>query len=327
MSFNKERLSFGLAFGLANPKIELQKDNWKDIVTEVEALGFSGIFIPDHFRPQWDPIATMSAIAAVTKNIDIGSTVFCVDYRHPVVYAKASATINLISNNRHIFGIGAGWDLRDYKMSGIPFDKAVTRIKRLEEALQIINGMWTQESTSFEGEYYKVENLPKAVDELEYAKPRLMIGGGGKMMLSLAGRCADIVNIAWRYSGGADWLHKLVLDGSSERLGEKVDVVKQAAVKAGRDPDELVLSQWIASRRMFGDLDEEKRKLAEAYGSTLDEINNCTWIMAGEPKDVVENFRRRYEDYGISHYILDGGDSPNIEDLKRLSETVVKPLS
>jgi len=322
-----DKLKVGLAFGTVNPKLNLEKDTWKTIVKEIDKLAFSGIFIVDHLHPQWDPITTMAAIAAVTEKVDIGSLVCSVDYRHPVIYAKSSATINLISNNRHIFGVGAGWDQNEYNWAGIPFDKASTRIHRLEEAVQIIKGMWTQESTSLDGKYYKVKNLPKAVYELEYAKPRLMIGGGGKMTLKLAGRHADIVNIPWRVAKGENRYQKMVLDGRYESLGKKVEVVKESAKAYGRDPDEIVYSQWIATRRIHGDPDEEKRKLAKRFNVSVEEISNCTWIMVGEMKDIVEDLRQRYEELGISYFIIDASDSPNVEDLRYLSENLVKPLS
>jgi hypothetical protein len=78
---------------------------------------------------------------------------------------------------------------------------------------------------------------------------------------------------------------------------------------------------------MNGDPLEEKKKLASRFGASLDEVNDCTWIMADEPKTVIENIKARYDDYGISHYIIDGGDSPSLEDLKILYETIIKPLS
>jgi alkanesulfonate monooxygenase SsuD/methylene tetrahydromethanopterin reductase-like flavin-dependent oxidoreductase (luciferase family) len=165
----------------------------------------------------------------------------------------------------------------DYAMAGIPFDEAATRIRRLEEAIRIIKGMWTQDSTSLDGKYYRVKNLPKAVEELRFAKPRLMIGGGGQTLLKLAGRHADVANINGRLS--------------------------------------------------VGDPLEEKRKLADRFGASLDEVDDCAWIMADEPVVVVEKIKRRFEDYGISHYIIDAGDSPSLEDLRRLYEKVIKPLS
>ena len=325
MSTSKYGINFGIKLGTSS--FPLKKDNWRELVSRVESLGFSGIFVQDHFIPQWDPLASMAGIAAVTKHIDVGSMVCCVDFRHPVVYAKASATINLISNNRHIFGIGAGWMKEDYDMSGIPFDKAITRVRRLKEAIQIIKGMWTQESTSFDGKYYQVDRLPKAVPEIEYAKPRLMIGGGRKMMLNLAGTYADIVNILVGLQSGWSDKRRLVVEGSFENLGKKVAMVRDAATAAGRDADELVYGQYLTTWRMQGDPDEGKRKLAEGFGASVDEISDCTWIMAGEAQDVVGGFKRRYEEYGITHYVIDYWDSPGIADLEYISEKIIKPLS
>jgi probable F420-dependent oxidoreductase len=323
----KTKITIGLAFGSMNPKLDLTKDTWKNTVQKIEQLGFSGIFYADHFYPIWDPIAAMTGTAAITNKIDVGSMVCCVDYRNPVIYAKASATINLISNGRHIFGIGAGWDQNDYTMAGIPYDKPETRIQRLEEALQIIKGMWTQKNTSFDGKYYRVKDLPEAVSELDYAKPRLMIGGGGNRVLRLAGRHADVANIYFKIQNTEDWLRRAVQDGGYNRLGEKVETVKRAAVKAGRDIGDIVFSQWIATRRIHGDPVAERRGLAERFGASVKEIEDCTWVMVGEPKEVVEGLRQRYEDFGISHYIIDSGDSPDIEDLEFISENIVKPLA
>jgi probable F420-dependent oxidoreductase len=328
MVSTKRAITFGLAFGARTPKLSLTRDNWKEVVTQVEVMGYSGIFIPDHFIPQWDPIAAMAAIAAITEHVDIGSMVFCNDFRHPVIHAKASATLNLISKNRHIFGIGAGWMESDYVTAGIPLDNASTRIERMVEAIKIIRGMWTQESTSFEGKHYHVKNLPKVVGELEFAKPRLMIGGGGPTMLKLAGRYADIANIAFTLGGDPETrFYRAVLDGSYERLGEKVDTISKSAESHGRDPGEIVYSQWIGTRRMFGDPVQDKRDLAKRFGTSVEEISDCTWMMVGEPGEVVESFRKRYDEYGISHYIVDAGDSPSLADLRYLYEKVIKPLS
>jgi len=100
MDSDTRKIKFGITFVTPDASLSFQRENWKQLVSKVESLGFSGIFIPDHFYPQWDPISTSAAIAAITENIDVGTIVCCVDYRHPVVHAKASATINLISNNR-----------------------------------------------------------------------------------------------------------------------------------------------------------------------------------------------------------------------------------
>ena len=127
----------------------LPAEGWIERARRIEALGYSTLFVPDHFGSQWEPVATLAAVAAVTTRLRVGSLVYDVDYRHPVVLAKAAATTHLLSGGRHEFGIGAGWMETDYVEAGIAYDRPGVRIARLEEALQIVRGMWTQEKTSF----------------------------------------------------------------------------------------------------------------------------------------------------------------------------------
>lgn len=114
---------------------------WVKSAKQYEELGYDTLFQCDHFyKTTYDPVAMLASAAAATEKLRIGSLVFDVDYRHPVVLAKAAATLHLISNGRYEFGIGAGWQVRDYVNAGIRFDRPSVRIERLEEALQIIRG-------------------------------------------------------------------------------------------------------------------------------------------------------------------------------------------
>ena len=134
---------FGVQVGM------LPAESWRERVRRIEALGYSTLFFPDHFSTQWEPVAGLAAVAAATERLNVGSLVYDVDYRHPVVLAKAAATIQLLSGGRHEFGIGAGWMQTDYVEAGIAYDRPGVRIERLEEALQIIRSMWANERTGF----------------------------------------------------------------------------------------------------------------------------------------------------------------------------------
>jgi len=175
--------------------------DWGERLRRIEALGYSTVFWPDHFTSQWDPTTALAAAAVATERLRVGSLVYDVDYRHPVIHAKAAATLHLLSGGRHEFGIGAGWMESDYREAGMLYDPPGVRIARLGEALQIILGMWTQERTSFEGEHYRVIDVARAAALPEGERPPILIGGGGARLLRLAGRYADIVanpRIAWR---------------------------------------------------------------------------------------------------------------------------------
>ena len=100
----------------------LPADGWIERVRAYERLGYSTVFCPDHFGPQWDPTALLAAAAAVTTRLRVGSLVYDVDYRHPVIHAKGAATIQLLSGGRHEFGIGAGWMQTDYDEAGMTYD-------------------------------------------------------------------------------------------------------------------------------------------------------------------------------------------------------------
>jgi alkanesulfonate monooxygenase SsuD/methylene tetrahydromethanopterin reductase-like flavin-dependent oxidoreductase (luciferase family) len=126
----------------------LPSTEWVTRVRQIEKLGYSTLFWPDHFRPQWEPVAALAAAASVTKRLHIGSLVYCVDYRHPVVLAKAAATIHLLSGGRHEFGIGAGWMESDYVQAGIRFEPPRFRIERLNEALETLSQKFQEPQSS-----------------------------------------------------------------------------------------------------------------------------------------------------------------------------------
>ncbi len=214
---------------------------WILRVRQIEKLGYSCILWPEHFRTQWEPVAALAAASAITKRLNIGSLVYCVDYRHPLVLAKAAATIQLISKGRHEFGLGAGWMESDYVHAGIRFDPPKVRIERLNEALEIIRRVWTQDQTTFLGKYYSVKDVPRAVKFSEQQCPKVFVGGGGPKLLEVAARQADIIGITPTFSKG-NFGSNTIYDFNLKRIIEKVKFVKESAERIVRDPDEIEFS-------------------------------------------------------------------------------------
>src|ERR1700680_973935 len=105
---------------------------WKDKARQVESLGYSALYLPDHFGDQLGPIAALMAAADATTKLRVGSLVFDNDYRHPTVLAKEAATLDLLSEGRFDLGLGAGWMTSDYEQAGMTYDSAGTRIGRVE---------------------------------------------------------------------------------------------------------------------------------------------------------------------------------------------------
>jgi probable F420-dependent oxidoreductase len=311
-------IRFGLATFYNRVYTPTQQD-WKEKVLQIENLGYSSIFIPDHFGtfdPQWEPIATMAAISAITKKINVGTSVLSIDYRHPAILALASSTIHMISNGRHELGIGAGWLKEEYKQLGIPFHPPKTRLERFEEAVQIIQSMWNDDVTNVNGNHFQVMDLPRSTPMQKEERPRLMIGGGGSRMMRLAGKYADIVNIT---RGAKEHFTEATL----ETLQQKVERVKSGAHSVSRDPDDIEFSVWIPRVVVTDEPSKELEKLEKEFKYPVDDIRKSTSILVGTP-DEVKSRLMEYANIGVTYYL---GAFSSFDQVKLFGESVIKPLS
>ena len=152
--------------------------------------------MPDHFGDQLAPVPALAAVAAATTTLRMGSLVFGNDYRHPLVLAKEAATLDVLSEGRFELSLGAGWMRTDYDESGITYDPPRVRVDRFEEAITILNSLLRSDGPfSFDGEHYQVHEHTLLPWPVQQPGPPLIIGGGGKRILSFAARNADIVSI------------------------------------------------------------------------------------------------------------------------------------
>jgi probable F420-dependent oxidoreductase len=301
----------------------LPRDGWVERLRQVESLGYATVFWPDHFGPQWEPVAAQAAAAAVTTRLRVGSLVYDVDYRHPVVLAKAAATIHLLSGGRCEFGIGAGWMESDYVEAGIPYDRPGVRIARLAEAVEIIRGMWSQERTSFEGRHYRIREIARAAELPAGDAPRVLIGGGGPRVLRLAGRLADIVGINPALPEGRV-TQATAADMAPERIAEKVGFVREGALAAGRDPDAIEWSTLVFVTAVTDDPKSLREALAQRTGMTPEQIADCPLFLTGSAQEIREGLLRRREAHGLSYVVIQGQDPAVLEGF---AEAVVAPLA
>ena len=179
---------------------------WITTARRVEELGYSTLLMPDRVNiGSLAPLTALAVAAGATTSLRIGSYVFCNDYRHPVLLAREAATLDLLSEGRFELGLGAGVGPSEFQQMGIPFANAGTRVSRLEETLQLMKRLFTEETVNFTGKYYTITEMkgyPRPVQ-----KPRLpiLVAGAGERMLKLAAREADIVAIGSRITRqGAD---------------------------------------------------------------------------------------------------------------------------
>jgi probable F420-dependent oxidoreductase len=275
---------------------------WKEKAREVESLGYAALYLPDHFTDQVGPIAALMAAANATKTLRVGSLVFDNDYRHPVVLAKEAATLDLLSDGRFDLGLGAGWMASDYEEAGIPFDSAGTRISRMEEALKVIKGLFTGEPFTFAGEHYRVTGIAGSPRPVQQPHPPILLGGGGRRMLRLAAREADIVNVNFDLREGAV-NRNLVRTGLAEATDEKLGWIRDAA---GERMDSIELSVTIFLANINDDRESVASAMAGGVGVEPKDILDMPHFLIGTVEDVVEDLQRRRERYGISYVIVPG---------------------
>jgi len=301
----------------------LPDDRWVERVRRIEELGYSTLFWPDHFGAQWDPMTALAAAAAVTERINVGALVYDVDYRHPVIYAKSSATLHLLSGGRSEFGLGAGWMQTDYEQAGMTYDRPGIRIERLAEALQIVTSMWVNEKTSFSGEHYQVRDIARAAALPAGQRPKILVGGGGPKVLGIAGRFADIVGINPALTEGRV-TRRTAADATPSRVREKIEWVHAGAEAAGRNLNDIELNALTFVVQITDDPGAVRQMLASNTGMTLDEVIDCPLFLTGSASEIRDRLEKQRESAGISYIVVQGQDEALLE---RFAKDIVEPLA
>ena len=275
---------------------------WREKARQIESLGYSALYLPDHFGDQPGPIAALMAAADATTTLRVGSLVFDNDYRHPVVLAKEAATLDLLSEGRFDLGLGAGWLASDYQQSGIPYDPPGTRIERLEEALVVIKGLLAGGSFRFSGRHYQVKDMEGSPSPVQKPHPPILLGGGGRRMLRLAARQADIVNVNYDLREGRV-NRALVRTGLAEATDEKLAWIKDAA---GDRLESLELSVTIFLANVTDDRDSMAASVASGLGSDPADILEMPHFLIGTVDQLAEDLIARRDRFGMSFVIVPG---------------------
>ena len=275
---------------------------WREKARLVESIGYSVLSMPDHFGDQLAPIAALMSAADATTKLRICSLVFDNDYRHPLVLAKEAATLDLLSEGRLDFGLGAGWLASDYEQAGIPLDPPGVRIDRMSEALTIIKSFFAGDTVSFTGKHYKVEGLEPFPSVVQKPHPPIVLGGGGRRMLQLAGREADIVSVNYKLSEGRI-NRKLVQTGLAEATEEKLLWIKEGA---GNRFSEIELAVSIFVANVTDDREAVAEAMAPGIGCEPRDVLEIPHFLIGTVDQIVEDLKARRERFGISYLALPG---------------------
>jgi len=293
------------------PKLDQPAAAWRDAVRRIEDSGFSTVSVSDHFTRGWmmEPTVAMMAATGVTQRLRILSLVLGNDYRHPVLLHKAMATIDVLSEGRLEVGVGAGWMASDYHAAGIPLDPPATRVERLGESVRVLKALFGPEPVTLAGDHYRITSLDGLPKPVQQPHPPLLIGGGGRRMLSLAAVEANIVGFHANLREGVI-TEAAVADMGAERFEEKVGWVRAAAAAAGRSMDDLELQLTLYVCRIT-DIPASASTSVSSFARHLNAdpalLERSPAVLCGTLEQCVEQLQERRERYGFS-YINLGGD-------------------
>jgi len=283
-------------FGIQTGQQMIEWATILDVWRKADAWGYDSLWNFDHFYPIFvDPEGpclegwtTLSALAQETRRARIGTLVNGNTYRHPCVTAKMAATLDHVSGGRLNLGIGAGWFELEHRNFGIDFKTVPARLAALEEALQIIRGMFTQTRTTVHGKHYRVTDaigLPKPVQQ---PHPPIMIGGTGeRVLLRIVAQYADMWNAS----------------ASAERMKQLIDVIARHGERVDRDPSRIEKTVLIPfCYRAAPERERFVCNLVAGMRQTTPELARRQAMIGG--KDECLETVARYGAAGVTHFIF-----------------------
>jgi F420-dependent oxidoreductase-like protein len=300
---------------------------WKRLVTEVEDLGFAGLFRSDHFtnaRPpdkdSLETIVSLTYLADHTHHIHFGPLVSPISFRHPTLLVRQAAAIDDLSGGRMILGIGAGWQEREHRLFGHELGDIPTRMARFEEGLEIITRLLnSDEPVTFEGKFFQLREAQLLPRPQRPRGPEIMIGGNGpKRTLPLVVRFADIWNGNF-LSPAAFEDRSVILDHLSRTAGRNPSEIKRTVMLGftfGRNITEL--DRRLSWRR------NNPNYANKSLDKVIEELSKDGAIV-GTPDMIVEQINA-YSRVGADEVILQWFDLDDIDGLRAFATSVLPQI-
>jgi F420-dependent oxidoreductase-like protein len=295
-------------------------DSLKNLITKAENSGFDSFWVMDHFhqiqfvgRPEEAMLegwTVISMLAAITTKIKLGTLVTGIIYRYPSVLAKIAATLDVLSKGRLFMGIGAGWNEQESLAYGISFPSNQERMLRLEEAIQVIRKMWTEEPyASFNGKYYQIRNAYCNPKPIQKPSPPILVGGSGeRKTLKIVAKYADACN----------------LFGSPETVRKKLDILKEHCKSVGRDYSSILKTK-ISAIIVDDNNDMAKNRVRKTFGG-IPEEQIKEFVIYGTPEDVSRQIEI-FEQVGIQYLTVNLEPYGELEALNTFANKVINKIS
>jgi probable F420-dependent oxidoreductase len=285
-------------------------DEWRATARRVEALGYATLHLADHYigpgpalAATNHPVQSIAAVPAMavaaeaTTTLRVGCRVFCVDYHEPVVLAKEVATLDLLSEGRIEAGFGAGWLAGEYDAMGIAFADAPTRIAKLGAVVDLVRACFDDGEVKIDDGTVVAHDFDAVPKPVQLGGPPIMIGGGSKRVLHLAGAKADIVSLNFDNSSGAIGAES-VGSSTADRTAAKVGWVRDGA---GARFDEIELEIGAYFTAVTGHVDDALAGFSAAFGLSPDEVAAHPHVLVGSVGAICDELERRRAIYGISY--------------------------
>ena len=269
---------------------------WTELARKAEDLGYSTLSIADHVDTQLAPLVALTAAAAVTSELRLLTLVLANDFRHPVVLAKEAASLDQLSGGRLELGLGAGWATADYEGMGIDYDRPGVRIARLAEAAPIIKGLLSGARVDVDGEHYNV-HLSGSPAARQQPHPPILIAGGGKKVLSLGAREADMVGVNPGLGAGVID-HRAGPSATSTATDDKIGWIRDAA---GERFDQIELQTRVHLAAISDNREEVAALMADGLGMDAADALETPHALVGSIAQCVEQLHQWRERWGITY--------------------------
>jgi probable F420-dependent oxidoreductase len=277
-----------------------EPDAWKATARQIEDLGYDTLLLPDHVGKDESPaLLALLAAATATSMIRLGTLVLNNDLHHPALLAREAAALDRLSGGRLELGLGAGWQRSEYEQLGMPFEPASIRIERLEESLRVLDAFFTADEITIKGSHYAIHALPALPRAIQRPRPTILVGGGGRQVLSVAARHADVVSVHLRIGPrGPDWS-----TATASAVGQKVGWLQAAA---GLRFERLELSLMLFTFELTDERRSAADRVAARIGRPADEILDSPYHLIGSLDGVCADLQTRREQFGVSYFVVPG---------------------
>ena len=310
---------FGVFLDLRNRYDEIEK-----LAVEAESLGYNTIWVPDHLlgggnfpkttdeEPRLEVWTVLASLARKTTRARLGPLVLCCLYRNPAVAAKMACTLDVLSNGRLEYGLGAGWRESECTAYGLPYPSAGERVERLRETAVVTKKMWTETPASYSGKYYKIEKLYCVPKPVQRPHPPLLIAGTGDRILGVVAELADKHNM---FAG-------------TPGIKGRLEVLKRHCRRTGRRFEDIELTLTFGISAISTEHASIRKQLESYYASSKESVSWDKWLtelkkggLVGTPDECAKRIDE-FKQLGITHFILRFADFPSDEGMRTFALSV-----